>query len=103
MKDRFELDDDEQSIENEIDNYVAAGAETRERVEGILEKARKRKNVNIRISGFVLDQLRSRAQREGIPYQTLIASVLHKYVTDQLVDERDIRKALEVVSAGDQE
>ena len=100
MSDRFELDDYEQQIEDDIENFGRASPETRERVERALEKARKRKNVNIRISEFVLDQLRQRAQREGIPYQTLIASVLHKYVTDQLVDEREVRKALEVIGKG---
>lgn len=103
MSNKFELDDYEQEIENNIDDFVPAGAETRERVEGILEQARKRKNVNIRISEFVLSRLRERAGREGIPYQTLIASVLHKYVTDQLLDERDVRKAVEVIEKGRQQ
>jgi hypothetical protein len=47
---------------------------------------------------------RERASREGVPYQTLIASVLHKYVTDQLYDEREIRKTLELIeSSGTEE
>lgn len=42
---------------------------------------RKDKRVNIRISEQDLFALQKRAIREGIPYQTLISSVLHKYVT----------------------
>ena len=42
--------------------------------------ARKDKRVNIRISSHDLELLQARALREGIPYQTLMASVLHKYV-----------------------
>lgn len=45
---------------------------------------RKDQRVNVRISSRDLDALRKRALREGIPYQTLIASVLHKYVEGQL-------------------
>jgi len=42
---------------------------------------RKDKRVNIRISEKDLLDLQKRALREGIPYQTLISSVLHKYVS----------------------
>ena len=97
MKDKFELDEYEQQIEDEIDQYVPADEEMQERVRRIAEESRKRKNVNIRISELDLTQIRERASREGIPYQTLIASVLHKYVTDKLVDEQDIRKTIELI------
>ena len=42
--------------------------------------------VNIRISKKDLDALQTRALEEGIPYQTLIGSVLHKYVDGRLVE-----------------
>ncbi len=41
---------------------------------------RKDKRVNIRISERDLKELQRIALREGLPYQTLISSVLHKYV-----------------------
>jgi predicted DNA binding CopG/RHH family protein len=47
---------------------------------------RKDKRINIRISSRDLNLLQRRALSEGIPYQTLIASVLHKYVGGQLKD-----------------
>lgn len=43
--------------------------------------------VNIRISRKDLEALQTRALQEGIPYQTLMASVLHKYVSSRLVDK----------------
>ncbi len=46
----------------------------------------KDKRINIRLSSGDLKDIQSKALEEGIPYQTLIASVLHKYVTGQLVD-----------------
>lgn len=48
---------------------------------------RKDKRVNIRISEKDLLDLQRRAVREGIPYQTLISSVLHKYITGALVEK----------------
>jgi predicted DNA binding CopG/RHH family protein len=48
---------------------------------------KKDRRVNIRISGKDLDALQKRALREGIPYQTLISSILHKYVSGCLKEE----------------
>jgi len=48
---------------------------------------RKDKRVNIRISEKDLLDLQKRALREGIPYQTLIASVLHKYTSGVLIEK----------------
>lgn len=46
----------------------------------------KNKRVNIRISSRDLEGLQARAAEEGVPYQTLMASVLHKFVSGRLVD-----------------
>ncbi len=43
------------------------------------ETMKKNKNINIRISENDLEAIKLRAAREGIPYQTLIGSILHKY------------------------
>jgi predicted DNA binding CopG/RHH family protein len=48
---------------------------------------RKDKRVNIRISEKDLLDLQKRAVREGIPYQTLMSSVLHKYVSGILAEK----------------
>lgn len=50
------------------------------------ESFRKDKRINIRISGRDLESLQRRALEEGIPYQTLVSSVLHKYVSGGLHD-----------------
>ena len=47
---------------------------------------RKDTRVNIRISTKDLDALQVKALEEGIPYQTLISSILHKYITGRLVE-----------------
>ena len=47
---------------------------------------KKDKRVNIRISSKDLMSIQQRALEEGIPYQTLIASILHKYVSGRLVE-----------------
>ena len=45
---------------------------------------RKTKRINLRISERDLLAIKKIAQEEGIPYQTLIASLIHKYVEEKL-------------------
>ena len=47
---------------------------------------RKDKRINIRISNRDLIAVQSRASEEGIPYQTLVSSIIHKYVSGTLRD-----------------
>jgi predicted DNA binding CopG/RHH family protein len=46
----------------------------------------KDRRVNIRLSSPDLMDIQARALEDGVPYQTLIASVLHKYVSGRLVE-----------------
>ncbi len=64
------------NIEQEVKSYSEYAAAT----------FKKDRRVNIRISGKDLEALQKRALEEGLPYQTLIASVLHKYINGRLVD-----------------
>ena len=50
------------------------------------ETLRKSRRVNIRITAMDLEGLQAKAAEAGLPYQTLMASVLHKYVSGRLVD-----------------
>ena len=49
---------------------------------------RKDRRMNVRISERDLKGLKVRAAEEGIPYQTLVTMVLHKYVTGRLVEKQ---------------
>ena len=53
----------------------------------------KDRRINIRLSSGELSALQVLALQEGMPYQTLISSVLHKYVTGRLVEVDDPRFA----------
>ena len=50
------------------------------------ETTKKDKRINIRISTRDLTALQRRALEEGLPYQTLVSSILHKYVSGGLLD-----------------
>ena len=47
---------------------------------------KKDKRINIRISNRDLTAIQSRASEEGIPYQTLVSSIIHKYISGSLQD-----------------
>jgi predicted DNA binding CopG/RHH family protein len=49
---------------------------------------KKNKRINIRIAEKDLESIQNMAVEEGIPYQTLIASLIHKYVTGRMVDKK---------------
>jgi len=49
---------------------------------------RKDKRVNLRMSSKDLEAIKTYAVEEGLPYQTLMSSVLHKFVTGRLVDRQ---------------
>ena len=44
------------------------------------EKLNKRKAINLRVLEADLEKIKTEAIKDGIPYQTLISSILHKYV-----------------------
>lgn len=47
---------------------------------------RKEKRISIRVFGEDLEKLKLYAEEEGLPYQTLVTSVLHKYTTEKLTE-----------------
>jgi predicted DNA binding CopG/RHH family protein len=64
------------NVRDEIARYAAIAATS----------LTKDKRINIRLSSRDLEDVQTRAAEEGMPYQTLIASVLHKYVSGRLVE-----------------
>lgn len=54
----------------------------------------KDRRVNIRLSSGDLQDIQVKALEQGLPYQTLIASVLHKYVTGRLSEREGEPKAV---------
>ncbi len=50
------------------------------------ETALKDYRINVRVSKRDVEALKTKALEEGIPYQTLVTSILHKYVTGKLTE-----------------
>ena len=90
MASRSNLTAEEQEILAAYEQESPESVATTELRSGLVDAARqtfrKDKRVNIRMSGKDLELLQARALRDGIPYQTLMASVLHKFVNGRFVD-----------------
>ena len=93
------LDKYEEEIEDNISSYKAVTASKKALIEGIIDKANKKKSISLRLKANDLEQLKRRADAEGLPYQTLLSSIVHKFVSDQLVDKRSILKSIKILKA----
>ena len=78
------LDSVEKGEWKRIPNYKREAARYRDAAQSTL---RKDKRVNIRITERDLVRLQKAAVHEGLPYQTFISSVLHKYVNGRLTEK----------------
>lgn len=93
MKKHLMLDNEERELLESIESgeWVSVSnleEELRRNREYARNALKKDRRVSIRISSRDLEEIQTRAVEEGIPYQTLIASVLHKYISGLLIDGR---------------
>ena len=83
------LDEYEKEILDAYENGALRTSKSQTDYQSIARNTmKKNRKVNIRLSENVFAGLQRRAAREGIPYQTLIGSVLHKYVSGFLKEAR---------------
>lgn len=88
---------EEMEIENNIVNLKPISKEKRNKIKGLIDSAKKNKAISLRITNYDLKKLKEKAGKEGIPYQTLINSSLHKYITNQLLEKEEIIKTISVI------
>ncbi|MEA3363682.1 MAG: hypothetical protein U9Q61_10510 [Thermodesulfobacteriota bacterium] len=93
------LDDYEKEIEENISQFEPADSAKQQLIEGIIDRANEKKSISLRLKNNDLELLKKIADSEGLPYQTLLSSIVHKYVSDQLVDKKSILKSLEIIKA----
>jgi len=94
--DDIKLTPEEQEIEDSIETWVPAGQETRDHLQRIAERSKKNEAISIRMSSFDLSRIKEMAAEQGMPYQTLINVVIHKYVTNRMYDRDEVLKTLRV-------
>ena len=91
-KETIFLDEEEKELIESIERgeWVRVKEEENEKKvarEAAERTVKKNKRMNIRISERDLRNLKIRALEEGVPYQTLVAMILHKYLSGKLKEE----------------
>ena len=89
---KLKLDSEERELLKSFENgewmpVADTDAEIRRHRQYARNTLKKDRRVNIRISSKDLEELQVAAMRQGIPYQTLMASILHRYVHGSLTDK----------------
>ncbi len=90
------LDEEERETMEAIDASMDSGElqppTEEERLEinahwqGILNKSQERKSITLRLQTRDITRLKSIARRRGIPYQTLVSSILHQFANGDIVE-----------------
>lgn len=87
---KIKLSKDEKNLLDSVESgeYTSVLTEVRKKelAATATNSFRKDKRINIRISNRDLMAVQSRASEEGIPYQTLVSSIIHKYISGSLRD-----------------
>lgn len=68
------------------DEFIWLRQQLKEAARETIEHRKKQSRISIRVNNADLDSIRVMAADQGIPYQTLIGSVLHRFNTGQLID-----------------
>lgn len=78
------------SFEDSPENWLSIDQnETKKLVAASKEYMKKKDSeLHLRVNSQLLQKIKEFALQEGIPYQTFISSVLHKYVTAQLIEKK---------------
>jgi len=96
---KIRLSKEEKRVEENILKYKPISSERRKRIDAIIEKANEKKNISLRLKSQDLSLIKIHAQEEGIPYQTFISSILHKFVTEQLIEQKNIIRSLRLLKS----
>jgi len=88
------IDNQEKELMNSLDEIDLSQIKNDEENSKLLKKSAKafvkkeETKMNIRISSSELEKIKAVALQEGLKYQTFIKSILHKYITGQLIEEK---------------
>jgi predicted DNA binding CopG/RHH family protein len=87
----IKLDEYEQEIEDNIEKAPKLSAQALKREKRLAEEAArnhirkaKQQRINIRIFTKDLERVKEIAEDEGLPYQTFLTSIIHKFISGKL-------------------
>lgn len=102
MKNEDILDQEEQDIEAAID-YRKALPDA-DKLSAIADfrtaaKSGNTKVISLRIDAITLEKLKSQAEKDGLPYQTMIQSLISRYLNGSLIDLKAVKEVVKALTA----
>jgi predicted DNA binding CopG/RHH family protein len=74
---KFKLTKEEQWMEDHMEEFVPVSREKFEMIKQAIERRKKDAVLNIRVNSFDLVQLKQKARKLGVKYQSFISEILH--------------------------
>jgi predicted DNA binding CopG/RHH family protein len=96
------LDEEEQEIEDNIDfSKVLPEAEKQAAIEAFRKAAKSgiSKVISLRIDSGMLERIKAQAEVDGLPYQTMIQSIISRYINGSLVDIKAVQEVVKALRA----
>ena len=90
------LSKEEEAIEKDFDLYQPVSKETKNHIEKLIASSRKSRPISLRMNETDLERLKEKADKTGLPYQTMINVVIHKFVNGSYLDKEEINKFLQL-------
>jgi len=97
MKKPFDIEKHERDILKDFEDGAFVSVDNLDEEIDLAKQAaghfmKRNSRVNVRISGADLNMIRRIAVQEGLPYQTLLASIIHKFAAGRLIDSKQQTK-----------
>lgn len=84
---RIMLDKYEQKIKQDISQFSSVSQQKRLAIEALIDKANESEKISLQLAHDDFELLKQKAHLQGVSYQELISSLVHKFVSNQLVDK----------------
>lgn len=97
MKRHLSVEENKIRKSYEKGEWKSLGEKTKRRYVTMARRQLKQERVNIRLSSDILKKIRHDAEEAGMPYQTLISSVLYRYARGHLHDDKYLFEAIKVL------
>ena len=89
---KIKLDDLEKLIEGEANNFTPVSLIKKKEIQSIIDSNKAKKSITLRLSINDLNIIKLKANIDGLPYQALIASIIHKYNYNKFIEKEEILK-----------
>lgn len=92
---KYKLTKEEKDIEKKLGDYQPVKRHVKNIIDNDMKKLSKKKTITLRVNENDLRKIKDMAEHEGMPYQTLIGSLLHKFASDRLCDREEAMRLIQ--------